>query len=474
MTEDTMPGDEKGRLSSFINKLAEHMGPMGVLAAEIAGDVGIVAGRVAGQAEHLAKVKGATAAMLVSNNSISRAAQGAKEIIGVISVDMGSSRDAIKSAMTDILGLADGVKRIEDRLPGLSDALVRVGKVSKDIESIAKQTNLLALNATIEAARAGEAGRGFAVVASEVKSLSHQTADAVSLIQTTIAELTRQIGDLIAESSASSGKAAAARAGTGAIGQAISDIERLSRDVVSVDQDIGAIARAVGDNTAQCHALDQDTATVTEEVQASAKNLDQASTRAAALVTMSEDIIRLTVDSGIDTADSRAIASARQAVATFIDTAERALVSGEITLDKLFDDDLRRVMPEIEPAKYATSALDFLQRSWQPILESLNKTAPNALFSAPVDRNAWVPVNSLIYSQPPRRDDPVWNAKNSRHQIKHTDPVILKCSTMSEPYRLQTFRRSVGGGAFQNLKDIAIPIDIRGRRWGVLHFCLVS
>ena len=455
MTEDTMPGDEKGRLSSFINKLAEHMGPMGVLAAEIAGDVGIVAGRVAGQAEHLAKVKGATAAMLVSNNSISRAAQGAKEIIGVISVDMGSSRDAIKSAMTDILGLADGVKRIEDRLPGLSDALVRVGKVSKDIESIAKQTNLLALNATIEAARAGEAGRGFAVVASEVKSLSHQTADAVSLIQTTIAELTRQIGDLIAESSASSGKAAAARAGTGAIGQAISDIERLSRDVVSVDQDIGAIARAVGDNTAQCHALDQDTATVTEEVQASAKNLDQASTRAAALVTMSEDIIRLTVDSGID-------------------TAERALVSGEITLDKLFDDDLRRVMPEIEPAKYATSALDFLQRSWQPILESLNKTAPNALFSAPVDRNAWVPVNSLIYSQPPRRDDPVWNAKNSRHQIKHTDPVILKCSTMSEPYRLQTFRRSVGGGAFQNLKDIAIPIDIRGRRWGVLHFCLVS
>ena len=450
-----MPGDEKGRLSSFINKLAEHMGPMGVLAAEIAGDVGIVAGRVAGQAEHLAKVKGATAAMLVSNNSISRAAQGAKEIIGVISVDMGSSRDAIKSAMTDILGLADGVKRIEDRLPGLSDALVRVGKVSKDIESIAKQTNLLALNATIEAARAGEAGRGFAVVASEVKSLSHQTADAVSLIQTTIAELTRQIGDLIAESSASSGKAAAARAGTGAIGQAISDIERLSRDVVSVDQDIGAIARAVGDNTAQCHALDQDTATVTEEVQASAKNLDQASTRAAALVTMSEDIIRLTVDSGID-------------------TAERALVSGEITLDKLFDDDLRRVMPEIEPAKYATSALDFLQRSWQPILESLNKTAPNALFSAPVDRNAWVPVNSLIYSQPPRRDDPVWNAKNSRHQIKHTDPVILKCSTMSEPYRLQTFRRSVGGGAFQNLKDIAIPIDIRGRRWGVLHFCLVS
>lgn len=246
-------------LGGFVAKLADRMGPLGVLSAEIAGDIGLVAGRVSGQAEHLGKVRDATAAMVATNEAISGAARDTDRKIGTMAADMGRSREAIKSAMTDILGLADGVKRIEGRLPGLNDSLTRVGKVSKDIERIAKQTNLLALNATIEAARAGEAGRGFAVVANEVKSLSRQTGDAVSLIQTTIAELTRQIGDLIAESAASSGKAEAARAGTGAIGTAIGDIERMSHEIASVAADVTEIAGAAERNTTRCHTLNDET-----------------------------------------------------------------------------------------------------------------------------------------------------------------------------------------------------------------------
>ncbi|MGR5488533.1 methyl-accepting chemotaxis protein, partial [Vibrio alfacsensis] len=66
----------------------------------------------------------------------------------------------------------------------LTDVSMKVRDVLHVITSISEQTNLLALNAAIEAARAGEAGRGFAVVAGEVRTLSENTQNAVSEIQT--------------------------------------------------------------------------------------------------------------------------------------------------------------------------------------------------------------------------------------------------------------------------------------------------
>lgn len=75
-----------------------------------------------------------------------------------------------------------------------------IGKVSDQIDAIAKQTNLLALNATIEAARAGEAGKGFAVVASEVKNLSNQTEKATGEVASVVSNLKEGIRSLAGRS----------------------------------------------------------------------------------------------------------------------------------------------------------------------------------------------------------------------------------------------------------------------------------
>lgn len=73
----------------------------------------------------------------------------------------------------------------------------KIKEASAQIRDIASQTNLLALNASIESARAGDAGKGFAVVASEIGSLSQQTNQLTSEINTIIKQLSEKMNETI-------------------------------------------------------------------------------------------------------------------------------------------------------------------------------------------------------------------------------------------------------------------------------------
>jgi len=76
------------------------------------------------------------------------------------------------------------------------EEMVRVSKLVRTIEDVAKQTNLLALNAAIEAARAGDAGRGFSVVAAEVKALSQDTRKSAEDIRNIVDGLNKLINEI--------------------------------------------------------------------------------------------------------------------------------------------------------------------------------------------------------------------------------------------------------------------------------------
>jgi len=130
-----------------------------------------------------------------------------------------------------------------------------IGEAANLISEIAEQTNLLALNAAIEAARAGEQGRGFAVVAEEVRLLA-QNSDRLSkeirtLIVDSSAEVARgseqaaQAGDTMAEIVAAvervsaimariSGASAEQTRGIEQIGLAVSQMDRVTQQNVTL------------------------------------------------------------------------------------------------------------------------------------------------------------------------------------------------------------------------------------------------
>ena len=462
----TQPGADAAATDSqrLVDQLSNRIDGLGVELADVAGNLREVAGRVSTQASRFSHLQQTAETMVTANHDIATASRAVQTATSAAVGDITQSRAVVETAVQHIAELIDAVGRIEQRLGAVGTALTQVAKVSGSIEAIAKQTNLLALNATIEAARAGAAGKGFAVVASEVKSLAEATRQATHLIGDTVRDLDGQVGSLIGESSDASLRAKNAGEGAGQI-QGI--IVRVQNGFTAVSQEIDGVAKAATSNLAHCDTVIDELGHLAKGVDLSSNDLRHADDRVAKLLDLSENLIELIADSGVETSDApliRAVVDkAKQISAAF----ETAVARGEISLDQLMDENYREI-PGTDPKQYLTQYVEFTDRILPPIQDPLQKVDPRIVFCVAWAKGGYLPTHNPNYRLPQGRD-PVWNNANCRNRRLFNDRAVKKVAANKKPFLLQTYRRDMGGGNFVLMKDVSSPILVQGRHWGAFR-----
>jgi methyl-accepting chemotaxis protein len=465
MTAEAKPATAVPSVSDrLVDQLANRIGGLGVELADVAGNLQEVAGRVSGQSDRFGDLQKTAETMVSANHGIASASQAVQTATTAAVGEITQSRAAVETAVQHIAKLIEAVGRIEHRLGSVGSALADVAKVSGSIEAIARQTNLLALNATIEAARAGAAGRGFAVVASEVKNLAEATRQATQLIGDTVKGLDGQVNSLIGESGDASLRAKNAGEGAAQI-QGI--IARVQDGISAVGREIDGVAKTATSNLAHCDRVIEELGHLAKGVDLSSSDLKSADNRVAKLLELSEGLIALIADSGVETSDAPLIRVVIDTAKQISNAFESAVARGEISIDQLMDEKYREVSGT-NPKQYLTDYVAFTDRILPDIQDPIQKSDPRIVFCVAWAKGGYLPTHNPNYRHP-QGPDPVWNNANCRNRRLFSDRAVKKVAANTKPFLLQTYRRDMGGGNFVLMKDLSSPIHVRGRHWGAFR-----
>ena len=144
---------------------------------------------------------------------------------------------------------------------------------------------------------------------------------------------------------------------------------------------------------------------------------------------------------------------------------EDAVATGAIPLPDLFDADYVEI-PGTDPVQHRARFLDWAERVLPSFQETYLLKDKRIAFCAAVDRNGYLPVHNNIYSQPQRPGDVAWNTANCRNRRIFNDPAGLAAGRNERAYLIQSYARDMGGGNTVMMREIDVPIRVRGRHWG--------
>jgi methyl-accepting chemotaxis protein len=144
---------------------------------------------------------------------------------------------------------------------------------------------------------------------------------------------------------------------------------------------------------------------------------------------------------------------------------EDAVASRAIAIDDMFDADYVEI-PGTNPVQHRTKILDWADRALPPFQEAFLMQDPRMAFCVMIDRNGYLPVHNKIYSQPQRPGDVAWNTANSRNRRIFNDPAGLAAGRNRRSYLIQSYARDMGNGNTVMMREIDVPVCVRGRHWG--------
>jgi methyl-accepting chemotaxis protein len=144
---------------------------------------------------------------------------------------------------------------------------------------------------------------------------------------------------------------------------------------------------------------------------------------------------------------------------------EDAVARGAISIEDMFDSDYVEI-PGTNPPQHRTKIVDWADRALPPFQEAFLAKDPRMAFCVMIDRNGYLPVHNRIYSHPQRPGDVAFNTANSRNRRIFNDPAGLAAGRNQRPYLIQSYARDMGGGLTVMMREIDVPIRVRGRHWG--------
>jgi methyl-accepting chemotaxis protein len=159
------------------------------------------------------------------------------------------------------------------------------------------------------------------------------------------------------------------------------------------------------------------------------------------------------------------VARAMEAGAALTKMFDNAVATGTIAIDDMFDTDYVEISGT-NPLQHRSRILDWADRALPPFQEAFLAKDPRMVFCVMIDRNGYLPVHNKIYSHPQRPGDVVWNTANSRNRRIFNDPAGLAAGRNQRAYLIQSYARDMGNGNTVMMREIDVPIRVKGRHWG--------
>ena len=195
------------------------------------------------QAHQITAASAAVNEMAVSIDHVSRNAQESAEVAQQAVEISTKGAATVKRTIEQMDSIREQIQETSKRIKRLGESSQEIGNIVELINDIADQTNILALNASIQAAMAGESGRGFAVVADEVQRLAERSGNATKQIEALVRTIQTDTNEaVISMEQSTSGVVAGARQAEDA-GDALREIEGVSKHLAGLIQNISEAAR---------------------------------------------------------------------------------------------------------------------------------------------------------------------------------------------------------------------------------------